>query len=66
MSDKLGPIQEAVAQHLMMRLHGFAQGLGLDGATARNIVEKVLADMPTRTNDERLMEARKRMLMASA
>jgi hypothetical protein len=51
---------------LIRRLDGFARELGLDGATTREIVEKVLADMPSRTEDERLMEARKRILVASA
>ncbi|MGH1575577.1 hypothetical protein ACRAWG_39375 (plasmid) [Methylobacterium sp. P31] len=56
----------AAAQRLMRRLDGFARELGLDGPTTQAIVEKVLADMPTRTEDERLMEARKRVLLASA
>ncbi|MGH1574965.1 hypothetical protein ACRAWG_35420 [Methylobacterium sp. P31] len=63
MTDKPDPPH---AQRLTRRLDGFARGLGLDGATTREIVKKVLADMPTRTDDERLMEARKRMLVASA
>jgi hypothetical protein len=52
----------AVAQCLMRRLDGFARELGLDRATVRKTVEQVLADMPTRTEDARLMAARKRML----
>jgi hypothetical protein len=32
----------------------------------RQIVEKVLADMPIRTTQERLTEARARMVVASA
>jgi len=65
MTGQLDP-SHAAAQRLIRRLDGFARGLGLEGAITRKIVEKVLADMPSRTDDERLMEARKRMLMASA
>ncbi|MGH1572065.1 hypothetical protein ACRAWG_16970 [Methylobacterium sp. P31] len=50
----------------MRRLDGFARELGLDGPTTRAIIEKILADMPTRTEDDRLMEARKLVLLASA
>ena len=40
------------------------RGLGLDSATTRQIVEKVFADMPVHTDEQRMMEARKRMLLA--
>jgi hypothetical protein len=60
------PVDRAAVQHMMRRLDGFARGLGLDEATAREIVEKVAADMAERSDDERMMEARKRMLLASA
>lgn len=49
-------------KHVVARLDGFARGLGLDRARVRQIVEGVIADMPERTDDERLMEVRKRML----
>jgi hypothetical protein len=52
-------------QHMMRRLDGFARGLGLDEAATRQIVEKVAADMVDRPDEERMMEARKRMLIAS-
>ncbi|MBP1183029.1 hypothetical protein [Methylobacterium sp. PvR107] len=53
-------------QRMIQRLEGFADGLGLDKALTRQIAEQVLADMPMRTDDERLMEARARMIVASA
>ncbi|GJE49963.1 hypothetical protein GOFOIKOB_3004 [Methylobacterium tardum] len=58
--------ERAAIQHMMRRLDGFARGLGLDEAATRHIVEGVLADMPMRTDDERLMEARARMIVAAA
>ena len=58
--------ERATIQHMMRRLDGFARGLGLDEATARQIVEKVAADMPMRTDEERMIEARLRMIVASA
>jgi hypothetical protein len=66
MTGEPDPLHKAGAQRLMRRLDGFARELGLDGPTTRKIVEKVLTDMPCRTDDERLMEARKRVLLASA
>ncbi|MGU3403367.1 hypothetical protein [Methylobacterium brachiatum] len=60
------PIDRAVVQQMMRRLDGFARGLGLDEATTRTLVEKGAADMPERSDEERMMEARKRMLLASA
>ncbi|MDE4915145.1 hypothetical protein PQI07_31485 [Methylobacterium sp. 092160098-2] len=56
----------ATIQHMMWRLDGLARGLGLDEAVTRQIAEQVIADMPMRTDDERLMEARARMTAASA
>lgn len=53
-------------RHMMDRLQAFAQGLGLDEVATRQIVEKVLADMPIRTIQERLTEARARMIAAAA
>lgn len=51
---------------MMRRLDGFARGLGLDEAATRQIVEQVAADMPMRTDEEHLIEARMRMIFASA
>lgn len=58
--------ERAATQHMMRRLDGFARGLGLDEAATRHIVEKVIADMPVHTDEERLTEARARLIVASA
>ncbi|MCJ2015942.1 hypothetical protein MKK84_00610 [Methylobacterium sp. E-065] len=58
--------ERATVQHLMHRLDGFARGVGLDEAAARGIVEKVAAEMRTLTEEEGLIEARTRMIEASA
>lgn len=57
---------QASVQRMMRRLEGFAHGLGLDEAATREIVEKIAIDMPVRTDEERLIEARLRMVKASA
>ena len=67
MSDAPENLRERTAiQHMMRRLDGFARGLGLDEAATRQIVEKVAANMLMRTDEERLIEARTRMIVASA
>jgi hypothetical protein len=67
MSDDPEATHERKAiQHMMRRLDGFARGLGLDEATKRQIVEKVFADMPVHTDEDRLAEARARMIVESA
>ena len=58
--------EAAAVQRVMRRLDGFARGLGLGEATTRQIVEKVAADMPMRSDEERLVEARARMILAMA
>jgi hypothetical protein len=58
--------ERAAIQHMMRRLDGFARGLGLDEAATRQVVENVFADMPMRTDEERLAEVRARMIGASA
>ena len=65
MTEPSAPPDRAAVKRAMARLDGFARGLGLDEATTRRIVEEVVTDMPERDDDERLMEARKRMLKAS-
>jgi hypothetical protein len=57
--------EQAMIKFMLRRLDGFADGLGLHEAVARKIVKEVAADMPMRTNEERLMEARARMVAAS-
>jgi len=67
MSDNPDAASERAAiQHMMRRLDGFARGLGLDEADTRRIVEKIAAEMPEQTDDERLDAARQRMIIASA
>jgi len=60
------PTDRPAVQQMMRRLDGFARGLGLDEATTRTIVETVVADMPDQSDEERLAEARRRMIVASA
>jgi len=57
---------DAIAARLMRQLYGFADGLGLDEATTRHIVDRVIADMPLAPDDDRLARARNWMLIASA
>ncbi|KTS10268.1 hypothetical protein SB2_06905 [Methylobacterium radiotolerans] len=59
------PDRDAV-NRLTRLLDGFARGLGLDSAEVRAIVEAVITDMPDRPDEDRQMEARKRMLKAAA
>lgn len=56
---------EIVVACLMQRLHGYAQGFGQDEATTRQIVERVIADMPDADNFDRLAKARNWMLIAA-
>ena len=66
MSEPSDRPDRAAVHRAMARLDGFARGLGLDEATTRGIVEKVVADMPDQPDEERLAEARSRMIVASA
>jgi hypothetical protein len=61
-----GQRERAAIQYMMRRLDGFARGLGLNEATTRHIVEKVAADMPERSGDERLKSARNCLLAAAS
>lgn len=56
----------ATIPYMMRRLDGFARGLGLGEATARRIVEQVVADMPLHTDDERVEWARNWLLAAAS
>lgn len=58
--------ERAVIQHIMRPLDGFTSGLGLDKAATRQIVEATAADMPAREDEERMVEARLRIIEASA
>ncbi len=52
-------------QLMLRRLKGFALVIDLDEATMRQIIRQVVADMPKRSDEERLVEARSRMIAAS-
>ncbi|MBY0252893.1 MAG: hypothetical protein K2X54_16190 [Methylobacterium organophilum] len=66
MSDDPETVRERVTiQHMMRRLDGFARGLGLDEAATRRIVEQVAADMAMRSDEERMVEARSRIILAA-
>ena len=56
----------ATIQCMMLRLHEFARGLGLDETATRRIVEKVVADMPLSATEERLSAAVERMILVAA
>lgn len=64
--DPEAAYERAAIHHLTRRLHLFARGLGLDEATTRQVVEKVFADMPMRTDEERLETARKCLLAVAS
>ena len=57
--------RRAEVQRMMRRLTGFAHGLRLDEAVTLRIVRQVAADMSSRMDDERLIEARMRMIAAA-
>jgi len=57
--------ERAEVQRMMRRLAGFAGGLGLDESATRRIVRQVATDMPSRMEDERLVEARLRLVAAA-
>jgi hypothetical protein len=60
------PVNLAAVQHMMRCLDGVARVLGLDEATTRAIVEKVVTEMPNQHVEDRVAEARLRMIVASA
>ena len=57
--------ERAEVQRILRRLAGFARGLGLDEAVTLMIVRQVAVDMSSRMDDERLIEARMRMIAAA-
>jgi hypothetical protein len=59
------PVDRLAVQRLRGQVDRIARGLGVDVEATRQIVEKVVADMPDRDDNERLMEARKRLLIAT-
>lgn len=66
MSDEPNEAHGVVVARLMLRLFGFAQGLGVDETTVQHIVERVIAEMPMCPDEERLARARNWLLIASA
>lgn len=66
MSESSPPLFKAAVHRAMARLDGFARGLGLDEAATRMIVEQVVVELPLAEDEERLAEARRRMIAASA
>ena len=64
MTDDLDatPLDRSPVKRVVARLDGFARGLGLDRAIARQIVEALVTDLPGRDDEALAMEARKRML----
>jgi hypothetical protein len=66
MSEDQEPLRrQAAIQYMMRRLDGFARGLGLDEAATREIVMRIAADMPERSDEDRL-ESTRRCLLAAA
>ena len=66
MSESCPPLYRVAVQRSMARLDGFARGLGLDESTTREIVEKVVVELPLIEDGERLIEVRHRMIIAAA
>lgn len=62
----IDPVGSAAVQRLVWRIDRFARELGLNYETMWQIAEGVIADMPSRFEDERVMEARKRLRLAAA
>ncbi|MBN4094633.1 MULTISPECIES: hypothetical protein [unclassified Methylobacterium] len=58
--------KQAAIQRMMRRLDGFARGLGLDEAATREIVMRIAADMPERSDEDRLESARRCLLTAAS
>lgn len=64
--DSASAHERAAIQYMMRRLDGFARGLGLDEAATREIVMRIAADMPERSDEDRLESARKCLLAAAS
>lgn len=60
------PSCAAAIHYMMRRLDSFARGLGLDEAATREIVTRIAADMPERSDDKRLEAARNCLLTAAS
>ncbi|MEE7447570.1 hypothetical protein MRF4_06940 [Methylobacterium radiotolerans] len=56
--------REATLNRLMERLSGFAQGIGMRGTDARQIIDRVIASDPTAGDGDLMAKARTWMLIA--
>ncbi|MEE7489858.1 hypothetical protein [Methylobacterium oryzae] len=56
--------REATLNRLMERLSGFAQGIGMRGPDARQIIDRVIASDPTAGDGDLMAKARTWMLIA--
>ncbi|KAA0121086.1 hypothetical protein CIW48_25225 [Methylobacterium sp. P1-11] len=58
------PDLEATAERLKERLSGFAQGIGMSGTEARQIIDRVIASEPSAGDGDLMAKARTWMLIA--
>ncbi|SFV09152.1 MULTISPECIES: hypothetical protein [unclassified Methylobacterium] len=54
----------ATVDRLMERLSGFVQGIGMSGADARDIIDRVIASEPLAGDGDLMAKARTWMLIA--
>lgn len=64
MSDEGDAEREATVEGLMERLSGFAQGTGMSGNKAREIIKRVIETDPTAGDGDLMVRARAWMLIA--
>ncbi|MDE3748611.1 hypothetical protein [Methylobacterium radiotolerans] len=64
MSDEAEADRTATAERLMERLSGFAQGIGMSGNEAREIIKRVIEADPTAGDGDLMAKARTWMLIA--
>lgn len=66
MSEVPGSDQKATAAEIAARLGCFASGIGLCDGVARDIIEKVIADIPNGPDEHLVTVVRMVMLFVSA
>ena len=64
MSGDTDPDHAATVDRLMERLSGFAQGIGISGIEARQIIKRVIASDPSAGDGDLMAKARTWMLIA--
>ncbi|MCX4195194.1 hypothetical protein OMR07_06080 [Methylobacterium organophilum] len=64
MSAESDAERAATAERLMERLSGFVQGIGMSGADAREIIDRVIASEPQAGDGDLMAKARTWMLIA--